>query len=88
MNISISLMSAGSLESLLDDVGEVNLVAAEEAGHGISLGLAEALLLRGRQLLPLISGCGTVALGEVVIGLNVSLISCLHFRLFYINYNH
>jgi len=75
-------MSAGSLKSLLDDVGKRNLVAAEEVGNGISLSLAEALLLGGRQLLPLVSRGGTVALGEVVVGLDVSLISCLHFRLF------
>jgi len=78
---------ASSLKSLLDDVGEGDLVAGEETSHGISLSLAEALLLGSGESLPLIDGGTLVALGESGVGLDVSLKSCLHFRL-YINYNY
>jgi hypothetical protein len=82
----ISLV-ASSLESLLDDVGKGNLVAGEEAGDGILLGLAEALLLRSGKGLVLVNGGALVALGKSVVGLDVSLKSCLHFRCI-INYNY
>ena len=77
----ISSLLAGYLESLLDDVGEGNLVGIKESNDGVFLSLAEALLLGGRELLPLVNRGTLVALGKGVVGLDVSLKSCLHFRL-------
>jgi len=74
-------LEAGGLESLLDDVSEGNLVSIKETNDGVLLGLAEALLLGGIELLPLIDRGTLVALSKSVVGLDVSLKSCLHFRL-------
>ena len=81
MSEVITSQLAGSLESLLDYVGKGNLVGIKESNDGVLLSLAEALLLGGRELLPLIDRGTLVALGKGVVGVDVSLKSCLHFRL-------
>ena len=81
MKQKITSLVGGSLKSLLNDVGERNLVGIKEFNDGVLLSLAEALLLGGRELLPLVDRGTLVALGKGVVGLDVSLKSCLHFRL-------
>ena len=72
---------ASVFKSLLDEVGEADLVGGEETGHGLSLSLAEGALLARGELSPLVNGCGLVALGQSVVCLDECLESCLHFDL-------
>lgn len=74
-------MSCGG-ESLLDKVGDADLAAAEEGGDGVLLGLADLRLLVDGEGLELVEGDRLEALGQRVVGLDVSLVSCLHFSSF------
>jgi hypothetical protein len=66
-------------ESLLEDVGEGDLAAGEEAFDSLSLILAEVSLLSGGPGLVGLEGNCAVALGQGVVGIDVSLQSSLHF---------